>query len=104
MSPAEASASVHSAAELFEPPAEKEGFRGVVKLTGAAAETQEVLRRWTSEEMPSVARDAPAAEQSRELATEEDEYERPPPPLSRFGDWIQASTFEELEAQDFQHR
>merc|ERR1712050_597406 len=74
---------------MVEVPSDREGFKAIVRLTGAATEAKEVLRRWTSEEMTTDAREN--SEPQRVLATEDDENECPPPPLHCLGEWLEAT-------------
>mmetsp|Transcript_56857 Transcript_56857/g.178590 ORF Transcript_56857/g.178590 Transcript_56857/m.178590 type:complete len:916 (-) Transcript_56857:11-2758(-) len=86
---AEAAAAVRHLASLFEPPAEHEGFKAVVRLKGSTAAAQELVRRWT-EEWPTERIDM---EPQHLTGQAEEDNEAPAPPLPRLKEWIEAQPF-----------
>jgi len=82
---AEAAAAVRHLASLFEPPAEHEGFKAVVRLKGSTAAAQELVRRWT-EEWPTERIDM---EPQHLTGQAEEDNEAPAPPLPRLKEWIE---------------
>jgi len=80
----EAAAAVQLHVERMEPPSEREGFRAIVRLKGAAAAAQELVRRWTEEDFV----EADEVE-LRRLAEPDEDPETIVPSLPRLKQWIE---------------
>eukprot|EP00933_Yihiella_yeosuensis_P037848 TRINITY_DN31851_c0_g1_i1.p1 TRINITY_DN31851_c0_g1~~TRINITY_DN31851_c0_g1_i1.p1 ORF type:complete len:588 (-),score=117.62 TRINITY_DN31851_c0_g1_i1:93-1856(-) len=84
----QAASAVQSQADLLEPPAERDGFKAVVRLQGTAALVDDLVRRWTQEF--SSDSDGPTTRRAPLPTTGvEDEEEAPPPPLPSLNQWIE---------------
>lgn len=62
-------AALRPQAEQFEAPAEREGFRAIVRLKGGAPAAQELIRRWTEDTPPPAESDDGGAESRRSATT-----------------------------------